>query len=199
MLRLTLVRHASTAWNNEDRYQGWSDPPLSETGVGEASELRLRLVGERFDRVIASDLHRCLDTAVIAQPGAEVIPDPRWREMNFGVWDGRTYEECLARDGDQYRAWVARPLDHTPPDGETFDDFAARVDVAWASLPEEGNVLLVVHGGPLRLILARLLDIDYAATRRFALSPCGITRADLYPDGIHILCVNDTAHMGATQ
>ncbi|MBV9775085.1 MAG: histidine phosphatase family protein, partial [Gemmatimonadetes bacterium] len=51
LLRLTLVRHGSTPWNEAGRYQGWGDPPLSERGRAQALRLRARLEGEAFDRV----------------------------------------------------------------------------------------------------------------------------------------------------
>lgn len=195
MLRLTLVRHASTALNEAHRYQGWTDPPLSERGQAEALRLGERLRGERFDRVLASDLRRCTETAALALPGAPTEAGPRFREMDFGAWDGRTYDECRVTYPDRLRRWIADPERESPPDGEAFDAFAARVDAAVDALPPEGSVLLIAHGGPIRRIVARALGLAWSRVVLMQLSACGITRLALHPEGGHLLCLNDTSHL----
>lgn len=192
MLYLTLVCHASTPWTEEGRYQGWSDTELSEQGIAEAAALRDRLAGEEWDQIIASDLTRCVDTARIAYPDSDLELDPGWREMNFGEWEGRTYEECLERDGPRFRGWITHPAGASPPGGEAFGDFWMRVERAMKELPPDGNVLVITHSGTIRVALSRLLDLGFRKARRFAISSCGITKLEIYPDGVHILSVNGT-------
>ncbi len=192
MLHLTLVCHASTVWSEEGRYQGWSDPELSEQGVAEATELRERLAGEEWDQIVTSDLTRCVDTARIAYPEAELELEPDWREMNFGEWEGLTYEECFERDGTRFRSWITHPAASAPPGGEAFGDFWIRVDRAMKALPSDGHVLVITHSGTIRVALSRLLDLGFRKARRFAISSCGITKLEVYPDGVHILSVNGT-------
>lgn len=195
MLLLTLVRHASTALNEARRYQGWCDPPLSGRGRAEARRLAERLAGERFTRVVASDLLRARDTAGIALPGAEVLPDPRLREMDFGAWDRLTYPEAERLGGERLRRWISDPLGTCPAGGEPFDAFAARVDAAMDALPAEGMALVVTHGGPIRRAVARAIGLEWSQAVLMQLSPCGITRLALHPEGGHLLCLNDTAHL----
>jgi alpha-ribazole phosphatase len=195
VLRLTVVRHGSTAWNEAGRYQGWGDPPLSERGRGEAERLRVRLAGERFDRVVASDLRRARETAEIALPGAEVETDARLRELHFGAWEGLTWAECTARDGDLLTRWTEDPLSCAPPEGEETRAFEARLAAALGDLPESGEVLWVVHAGVIHAALARWLGVPLRQTFALRLSACGITRAEFFPGGVRITCVNDTAHM----
>lgn len=198
MLRVTVVRHGSTAWNEAGRFQGWADVPLSERGRQEASLLAARLEGERFDRVIASDLLRARETAEIALPGVPVETDARLREYDFGAWDGLTWEECEARDGDRVRRWVDDPAAAAPPGGETMAAFEERVAAALGDLPPEGRVLLAVHGGVVHAVLARWMGIEVRQTFALHVASCGITRAELRPGGgARILSVNDTAHLDA--
>lgn len=192
MLELTLVCHASTPWTEEGRYQGWSDLALSHHGLAEAAGLRTRLHGEPFDQIIASDLSRCVDTSLIAFPEAEMEIDPDWREMNFGEWEGLTYEECFERDGTRFRGWITHPAASAPPGGEAFGDFWLRVERAMQGLPTQGKVLVVTHSGTIRVALSRLLDLGFRKARRFAISSCGITKLEVYPEGVHILSVNGT-------
>lgn len=195
MLRLTLARHGSTPWNEAGRHQGWGDPPLSERGRWEAERLRARLAGARFDRVVASDLRRARETAEIALPGAEAESDARLRELHFGAWEGLTWEECTARDGDLLARWTDDPLSCAPPEGEETRAFEARIAAALGDLPESGEVLWVVHAGVIHAVLARLLEVPLRRTFALRLSACGLTRAELFPGGARITCVNDTAHI----
>lgn len=195
MLELTLVRHASTLLNEQRRYQGHCDPPLSARGRAEALRLGERLRGATFRRVLCSDLRRCRETVALALPGVDPETDPRLREIHFGRWDGRTWDECHARDPEPLRAWTDDPEHHAPPGGEAFHDFRLRVDEALDALPLEGNALLVGHGGPIRRIVARALGLSWRQTACMELLACGITRIALHPEGAHLRCWNDTAHL----
>src|SRR5690606_23681990 len=91
------------------------------------AELRRELAGVNFAAVYASDLRRCRETLAWARPdlldGAQL--DPRLREMNFGRWEGQTYE--MLKDDKRYRAWIDDPQAGTPPGGESWQAFQARV------------------------------------------------------------------------
>ncbi len=194
MLRLTLVRHGSTEWNETGRFQGWGDPPLSARGRGEAERLGAHLAGEEFGRVVASDLLRARETAALALPGVPVETDPRLREMDFGAWDGLTWNECVARDGDLIQRWSEDPAAAAPPGGESLAAFEARIAAALAELPEEGSHLWVVHAGVVHAILARWMDVPLRRTFALHISACGVTRAEVFPGGgAKVTCVNETA------
>jgi alpha-ribazole phosphatase len=194
VLRLTLVRHGSTEWNETGRFQGWGDPPLSARGRGEAERLGAHLAGEEFGRVVTSGLLRARETAALALPGAHVETDPRLREMDFGAWDGLTWNECVARDGDLIQRWSEDPAAAAPPGGESLAAFETRIAAALADLPEEGSHLWIVHAGVIHAILARWMDIPLRRTFALHISACGITRAELFPGGgAKVTCVNETA------
>lgn len=200
MLRLTVTRHGSTDWNESGRYQGWGDRALSARGRREAARLHARIGGEHFDRVVASDLRRARETAAIARPGVTVESDPRLREFHFGAWDGLTWDECVARDGDLISRWMDDPAGTVPPEGEALHAFEDRVAAALDDLPEEGTVLCVVHAGVVHAMLARWLGVPLRQTFALHVGACGLTRAELHPGGgVRVLCVNDTAHMADSK
>lgn len=152
---LFLVRHGESTWNAEHRLQGQLDPPLSEAGRAQAVELKP--IVERLEvapeRVIVSDLSRARQTAELLglAPGSV---DPRWREIDVGEWGGRTAAEIDAQPGELTN-WRGGP--RTAPDGETWDDFSARVGGAVDELVADGGPWLVVcHGGCIRVATARL-------------------------------------------
>ena len=197
MLRLTLVRHATTPWNEAKRYQGWADPPLSPTGRDEAARLATRFAAERWDMAFSSDLARARETAGIALPEFWAEPDPRLREMGWGDWEGLTYDECMQQDPERLRAWTADPTSTTPPAGEPLGDFAARIADAISALPPEGDVLWITHAGVIRAVLATLLGVELTAILGIRISPTGITQAEIFSGGGAIVgCVNATGHLG---
>lgn len=161
-----LVRHGLTAWNAERRYQGHSDPPLMPGEASGLAELSRELAGVNFAAVYASDLRRCRETLAWARPdlldGAQL--DPRLREMNFGRWEGLTYE--MLKDDERYRTWIDDPQTVTPPDGESWQSFKARVSEvcgelltqteALAETDSSARLLIVTHGGVISMLCSLL-------------------------------------------
>src|SRR6266850_1318463 len=100
-LRLLLVRHGETAWNQENRWQGQADVPLSDPGRAQARLLAQRLLADRrqVHAIYASDLSRAFETAEILSETLRISPNPDsgWREMNIGAWSGLTTGEVIER------------------------------------------------------------------------------------------------------
>ena len=145
-----LARHGETDWNAARRVQGHSDRPLTERGREQADALADELAGETLDAVYVSDLGRALETAraVADRHGLHVVSLPELRKKHFGSWEGLTDSEVLDRFPDARRGHWG--------DGETADDLSARVLAALrriAAEHQDGRVLVVTHGGPLRAVL----------------------------------------------
>ncbi|MCM3699900.1 histidine phosphatase family protein [Paenibacillus macerans] len=123
-----LVRHGLTEWNVQRRYQGHSDLALLPGEASGLKPLRRELAGVEFSAVYASDLLRCRQTLEYARSdlAERCVADCRLREMDFGAWEGRTYE--LLKDDALYRAWIDDPQRVTPPDGESWQAFRTRVE-----------------------------------------------------------------------
>ncbi len=156
---LTLVRHGHTEWNALGRYQGHAPIPLSERGHSQARHLAAALTqGEKVTAIYSSDLPRCRQTvAPIADAlGLPVFYDPRFREMDYGHWQGLTRAELAALDADRYEAYRADPFNAPIPGGESQRMLAVRVLAGLADILAAyrgGHVLLITHGGPIREIL----------------------------------------------
>jgi broad specificity phosphatase PhoE len=96
---LLAIRHGETVWNEEKRYQGHGDSPLTETGRHQVAALGRRMKKIRFDALISSDLGRAQETASIVADytGHPLEMDSRLRERNYGVLEGLTVHEIKAR------------------------------------------------------------------------------------------------------
>lgn len=165
--RIVLVRHGQTDYNAEDRWQGSrSDVPLNEAGLEQARQTA-RALAERypdgFDALYASDLVRARQTAgVLGEAfGLEVRVEPGLRELDHGRWDGRLKSEIVERWPDEYAAYQADPRTVRRGGGDSYDDLAERVWPALEAIADRhagGRVLAVSHGGPIRLVMSRVLD-----------------------------------------
>jgi alpha-ribazole phosphatase len=199
-VRLLLVRHGETVWNANQRYQGQCDVPLSPEGRRQARQLRERLRRETVHAVYASDLSRARETAEIILEGSGVAPTlvSELREMSFGAWEGMRHDEIEAAYPEQLRAWIADPVNVAPPGGETLASLFER-SVAVLGRVTSGHdgqtVLVVAHGGPLRMILCHLLEVRPELYWRLGLRPASLTAVDLYPEGAIVGVLNDTCHL----
>jgi alpha-ribazole phosphatase len=152
-MRLYLVRHGETEGNQQRRYLGWEDLPLTAAGAEQARTLGQTLLHEPLTAIYSSDLRRASATAAaIAEPhGLPVHLDPNLREVNFGAWSGLTYEAIMQTHPGPLRAWIANPEQHAPPGGESLAALRRR---ALRAVPHGDGVLVVSHGGLLRALLS---------------------------------------------
>lgn len=164
MSRLLLARHGETEWNALGRLQGHTDIPLSDVGRAQARALAGSVAAAGLAAVVTSDLLRARETGEIVAAalglGAPAI-DPGLRERRFGEFEGLTRDECAARHPEAWRAWQART--GGPPGAEPREQAIARMAEALARLAagaERGPLLVVSHGGVMRLWLMTLLGED---------------------------------------
>jgi broad specificity phosphatase PhoE len=158
---LILLRHGETEGQSSIRYHGSGDVPLSDAGREQMRAARRRLPRRDFDAVVSSPLSRAYEGARIAAPGAEILVEERFREIDFGRWEGLTREEIRALDPDLYEQWMAHPETFGFPEGEDRAAFASRVEAGLErllGLPAR-SALVVVHKGVIRTILDRLCGL----------------------------------------
>lgn len=161
--RIDLLRHGET--EGGARYRGAIDDALSARGW----EQMRAVVGESgpWSRIVSSPLQRC---AAFASETEQIhrLPldiEPRLRELHFGDWEGKTSVEIHAAWPDRLERFWSDPVNHPPPGGENFSAFQARVLGAWDDLLARhagAHLLIVTHGGPIRVILGRARGLPWA-------------------------------------
>ena len=180
MTTLLLVRHGETDWNRDGRWQGHSDTPLNELGRRQARELAAELDG--VDVVYSSDLARARETAEIiaARLGVPVRLDARLRERSFGAWEGLTTAEIEERFREAHGRWQSGE-GFGPDDAESFETFDDRVrsflDEVLHRHPQE-TVLVIGHGGSIRVMQAVASGLDYVRDKRLipSVANCVVAR-----------------------
>lgn len=163
-MRLILIRHGETPWNEAGRYQGWEDVPLSPRGCMTARRVGVLLRNHGVSRCLAwsSDLKRAEWTARIALRRAPRT-DVRLRELHFGAFAGFTYDENLERHRSRFVAWMDGGGDPPPPGGESLTAFHYRTR-AWlrsvrAGPARQDTVVAFTHGGVVRA-LAQAVGVE---------------------------------------
>jgi 2,3-bisphosphoglycerate-dependent phosphoglycerate mutase len=202
-MHLLLVRHGETVWNQENRWQGQADVPLSEAGQQQALQLARRLCAERrlVHAIYASDLARAWRTSEILGEalGVAPIPERGWREMNIGVWSGLTSAEVITRyaaDWERLRAGEDLPRGG----GETFAQFQGRIleSVAYLSARHRGEqVVIVTHGGAVRAFLLHCRKLPLNQFRQVEkIGNLGLSEVTVRANGeATIHSVNDLSHL----
>lgn len=185
-MNVYLVRHGQTYANAEKKFAGIWDVALNENGLSQAHEASQKLKQISFDRIFASDLKRAFHTAeIIAKPHkSSVIPHSDFREINFGDWEGKTYEEIKALDKDGMDRWISDYLTFNAHGGESISEVYKRVSNAYDSIlsaydkDSDVNVLIVAHGGVIQSLLSHICYNDLSGYWRFGVENCGINRVE---------------------
>lgn len=159
--RVLLLRHGRTAWNAQHRFQGQADPPLDEIGKAQAFEAAALVRALGPDLILSSDAQRAMQTAAPLGEitGLTVVAEPRFRERSLGHWEGLTRDEVAERYPDEYADWVAG-RDVSRRGGESRDEVAARACEAFAEVPDDTRLAVIVtHSATAMALCAAMLGL----------------------------------------
>lgn len=164
MMKLLLIRHGQTDWNLLGKYQGQTDIALSGEGIRQADLLAQNFPVDTLDIIYTSDLQRALMTAerLAEKFSAPLYADKALRELNFGAWEGLTYQEIAERWPQEVKNLFGAPEKLQIPEGETFLMLQRRAmdKIHEIRAENEGkNVAVVAHGAISKAILTALLHI----------------------------------------
>ncbi|KAL7718317.1 Phosphoglycerate mutase [Entamoeba marina] len=197
MTKLLLIRHGETEWNLYGKIQGVTDVALSESGIEQARQVQQRINGT-FDVIYSSPLIRALYTAnAISNHKHEVKILEGLREIPFGNWEGRRFEDL---EGDPFYAKFKSGEDGMPlGNGITTISKAAKDNSALLKKickENEGKTIVIVsHGAWIKSAMLGLLDLHESWYHRFMLGNTGITTFVFKEDVPVLSCFNDTSHL----
>ena len=226
MLTLVLTRHGLTDRSTPEQHLGQKiDISINEAGRRQAEALAHRLAAVQFDRVVTSPLFRARETAEILAPDKALAVDSRLKEMDYGAWEGLTYEGLYERDGAFRREWELAPDRLACPGGESGNDVALRVlafltDLleehkawlarasfraattpdGWNGVPLQRQVLTVAHSSTNRILLCVALGTDVRDYRKRFVQGQGNLTVLRWEDGDNpadakLIVGNDLGHL----
>jgi len=202
--KIILVRHGRTAWHKEGRYAGTADVPLDDVGREQVERVVKHFADADIARFYSSPLSRCYELAekVAGSHGQEVAVDPRLGEIDLGRWDGETFAEILAKDGDILKRWTEDPTSITVPGGESLIAVQSRA-MEWfaeaaAEYPDQ-TILASSHGGPIRAMISAVLGLPLAHLFRLTVDLASISIVNYKGNFSNLEEVNDRCHLAGIE
>ena len=176
---IILIRHGETEWNSQKRMQGHSNSNLSEVGRGQIQALGELMKNVSFDHIYSSDSLRARQTAeAITQYSGHTLQfDQRIREKNLGVFEGLTSTEAKERHPEVYRLFKTAGANYVIDEGESTQQLLERalefIEEIRLRHPQE-RVVMVTHGGVVRVLMKHALGLSIDAPTRFIIKNTGI-------------------------
>ena len=153
-MSIYLIRHGKTVANEQHLYCGSTDLPLSDGGREELHSMRYDITPERF---VTSGMKRTDETLRILFGNVPFSVDSRFREVNFGDFEMKSYE--MLKEKAAYQAWLTGDNErNVPPEGESGVQMTRRVLEAFREIPD--GTALITHGGVIAAIMASLFPAD---------------------------------------
>lgn len=178
---IDLLRHGQP--EGGEIFRGTTDVPLNDEGWQQmqASTQLAEAQACPWTVVVTSPMSRCQAFAetLAEQHQLPVHTEALFREIGFGVWEGKSFAEVKADHGDVLRHYWANPVANTPAGGEPMDEFAERITQAWQTVLERfagEKILLVSHGGVMRAIMVEVLNMPLNAISRISVPYACLTR-----------------------
>jgi broad specificity phosphatase PhoE len=199
--RVLLIRHGQTEWNAQRRWQGKThDVTLNDEGRVEARALGEHLKTYDVAAIYSSDQLRSWETATIVGEILGITPkaEIRMREVNAGVFEGRTWPEVETHYPEHavfYRENMSK-MDYRFPEGETWLEVQERAHAAFQDITTSENgpvVALFSHGGTLRRLISRLFPDTM--TKDYALHNTSITTIERSGDSWTLTSIGITPHL----
>lgn len=172
-----FVRHGPT---HASGFCGHRDIPADLSDAGKISRLKAFL--PHAAKIFSSDLSRTRETARAIYSGQTWLPEsPQFREMDFGAWDGIDFEKVRASDPELFRLFWEEPGATAPPNGESWDQLATRINAALNQINADGphgDIIVVCHFAVILAALQRASGMSASSIFSFKIDNFSVTNID---------------------
>lgn len=199
-MKIYLIRHGRTALNRRGVYIGWKDVGLDDRGSRQAKQVAkaLNCGTDKSKLIYSSDLKRARETAQKVSEVCEIPlrTTPKLRELSFGRWEGKTYDQILEEDPTFYEGLQKDPVSFNPPEGETPKELKKRVLQTWLEMvAEEKDLAVVSHSGPIKIMLLECLCSSLSGFWKIKIDLGSISRIVVREGGPLVTAVNYSNHL----
>ncbi|MDL2301509.1 histidine phosphatase family protein [Lachnospiraceae bacterium OttesenSCG-928-D06] len=168
-MKIHLYRHGETQWNSKGMIQGQTDTSLNENGLNQAKELakRVKASGIVVPRIYTSPQKRAKNTAdAIAEIlGVPCVSKDGLKEICFGLWEGKTWEEVEKEYGAAFQTWYHNRRYQCTPEGESYQMLLERVVDSMKEIvaenANESDVIIVAHSAVILTLQSWLNDTPF--------------------------------------
>ncbi|HCL4444780.1 TPA: alpha-ribazole phosphatase [Clostridium botulinum] len=167
-MNIYLIRHGETEHNKRKNFYGKLDVGLNEKGEKQSYKVGELLKDVKFNKIYISDRKRTRETAerilernrFYEKEKNIIYKDEKINELDFGIFEGKSYEEIGSLYPKEQEKWEKDWKNFAPPKGESAVVFYNRVEnfMKHIQKEEDGNYLIVTHGGVIRMIYSYILQ-----------------------------------------
>lgn len=178
-----FMRHGDTGMSG--RYIGSTDIGLSKIGIEQVRITGKKLQEVGIQRALCSPLIRCRHSFDLLGLDCACNFNEELREVDFGLWEGKSFDEIVAGDKSLVDSWVDAPASFCFPGGESLESFRQRLTQFSFKLESisENKVLIMAHGGVIRHLLCLVLRMDLDNYLLFDVQPGKYSTVRAYPEG----------------
>ncbi|GAA6135130.1 alpha-ribazole phosphatase family protein [Oceaniserpentilla sp. 4NH20-0058] len=172
---IDLLRHGEPHGGNV--FRGRTDHPLTELGW---EQMENAVANKTWDVIISSPLSRCWQFAqsLAKRLDIELLEAGGLREFDFGIWENQLTEDVYSNDFERIKGLWEDPMHFASPEGESVLNFEGRILKDWfgcLARPEQ-SLLVICHGGVIRMLLKEILGLPYPNINRFDVPYASLTR-----------------------
>jgi broad specificity phosphatase PhoE len=197
-----LMRHGETPWNRQGRVMGCNPVELDSHGRAQVARLVDFVRALKPNLIVTSPLVRARQSAEIIAVGLGGVPireDPQIAEVQYGRWEGMTYEDLIV--DDDYLRYREEPILSSTPGGESIGEVQARgVEAVMRTLGDNHGqrVLFVSHGDIIRTILCHFLAMELRHFRRIRVDNAALSAVQVAGDFAEVKFLNLMPDIGRT-
>jgi probable phosphoglycerate mutase len=200
---IILIRHGETVLTPFKKFSGDGplNPELTDIGLDQAEKVANAVAALNPEVIIASPLRRTTQTAeaIARATSLPIVFEDAWIECSFGIWDGLSIDEVKEKYPADYQSWISS-TGFAPPQGESYDNVAVRVDAALNQIAAEypgQRVAVVTHNGTIKSAAKVVIGGPAESIFHIDVSPCSITTVSIWPsDGLRALrSLNEQGHL----
>lgn len=199
-MRLILVRHGKTDWNETGKCQGISNVPLNSAGIEQAEKLAFSLKNEKIDRIYSSDLVRAKVTAekIAEYHSIDVKIRGDLREMDQGIFEGLDFSYIQEKYSDVLEHWREDPDTLQLPGGESLRGVQQRALDAIADIKSRSglqNIVVVSHNMIIGTLFCSFTGSPLKKLRDYIVDEASKSVVEIYDDRFVIISFNDVNHL----
>lgn len=195
-MKLILIRHTESIGNYEKKYIGWSESDLTDKGIDDIKKVEELVNGLEVDKIYTSPSKRTMLIAdkLSALLNMGVLIHEDLRELNFGIFENRTYKELLDLYPTEVKKWSHDYVNYVIPKGESLFSMHNRVIKFINNLTNKGDGtnIIVSHGGTIQSIITHILDLKIEDRWKFKINNGTLVELE-YKNGYGIL--NEIIHL----
>ena len=167
MAKFIFIRHGESELNQEKKFFGWLNPHLTEKGRNQAKNIIEKI--PEYDFIFSSPLNRTLETAnIINKLNKEIIVDEKLKEINFGDFEGLSYEEIKLKFPIEVENWLKMSYEYKFPNGESPLELIDRCKIFIDTHKNSnGTFLIITHFGIINAILCSYISENIKSFWKF--------------------------------